>query len=112
MRNFIQHCIEALLDTLNVMTGEVFIGLSPTIGRDKRNGVIHLRSTDGGIVHMYFITDNPEKLINPSFIAVRSLFQQVLKMGYVAEFIEITVDNTITVYKKGNVLPIHRVKVS
>lgn len=110
MRVTLQRMWEALLDTLNVFTGEVLIGLSPSIGTEQRHGVVHLRCNKGGIVHTNFKVDDPSKLVNPSFLAIRSLFKQVSKMGYSAEFIEIKVDNKTVVYQQNKLLPVYACK--
>lgn len=106
----LQQIYESLLDTLNVLTGEVLIALSPTIGKGNRHGVVHLKCVKGGIVHTSFKVDNPDKLINPTFLAIRSLFNQITKMGYVAEFIEIKVGNKTVVYKRDTLLPVYTCK--
>lgn len=110
MHLFLRKVLDVILDTLNIMTGEVLIGLSPTIGKDNRHGVVHLKCKHGGIVHTSFKADKPNKLVKPSLLAMRSLFIQVTKMGYVAEFIEIMVGDETVVYQKGFLLPVYKCK--
>ena len=91
---------------LDVTKKVVLIGLSPDMALSKRHGIAWVKSIDGGIVQQSFLADRPEYLVKPSWLTVRSMFEQLTKMGLYPENLELLVGNKVIVYKFGNMFPI------
>ena len=98
--------VAAALIIYDVAKGEVCIGLSPDLSRGKRHGVVWVHAANGGVVQQSFLADRPEHLVNPSRGTIRSIFNQLIKMGLYPENIELLVAGQTVVYKYGKTKPI------
>jgi hypothetical protein len=80
------------------MRGQVQIGLSEDMGKDKRHGVAWVATTDGGMVARPFLADRPKLLVNPTDSIIRNMFYQVFKMGFNIKRLEVLVGKKTRVY--------------
>jgi len=103
---FINFVFHLLCECFNIYTKEVNIGLSPAISTNLRHGVIHAQSASGDVIRLPYIVDHPDKLNNPSMYAIKSMFYQIRRLGYLPRHLEVMVGDTIKVYELGKMNPI------
>lgn len=90
------------------ITPSISIGLSSSICKNKRHGIIHLKCSNGGITQLNFVVDKPELLESSNYFVRQELFNQVSKMGYEPINIEILVANKVKLYKEGKVFSLFK----
>ena len=82
--------------------GLVQIGISETMDKTKRHGVVYVADGQGGMVRRSFLADRPERLNHPHDAMLRNMFYQVAKMGFNPQQIEILVNKKVQLYKYDN----------
>ncbi len=99
----------SLLATL--LGTEINIGFVPNISPDKQHGIAWLKQPGKGMVSAPFTVDRPGLLDRPSFWIVDQLFEQITKLGFYPDKIELIAGDEYLVYEFGKVLPILRQRV-
>lgn len=76
------------------------IGVGDNIDPKKRDGVIWC-TADNGITTKSFIVDKPELLVTHEPHIIESIFEQVLKLGLLPQYIEVFSNGYCRMYKYG-----------
>lgn len=90
---------------------EINIGFVPNIAPEKQHGVAWIKEPGKGMASRPFMVDRPGLLENPSFWVVDQLFDQIAKLGYFPDKIELITGDEYRVYEFGKVRPILRERV-
>lgn len=88
-----------------VMSPEVRVGFVDNIDPAFKHGVAFF-NTAQGVERKPFTVDRPENLDEPPITTVRSIFDQIKRMGYHATEIEITTARELRIYRNGDNAPL------
>lgn len=97
---------------LNSFLGtQINIGFVPDIAPDKQHGVAWMKEPGKGMISRAFTTDRPDLIATPSFWMVDQLFEQISKLGFFPDKIELISGDEYLVYEFGKIRPILRQRV-
>lgn len=94
-----------------ILGNEIHIGFVPNISPEKQHGVAWMNEPGKGMASHPFTVDRPYLLENPSFWVVDQLFDQISKLGFFPDKIEIITADEHRVYEFGKIRPILRQRV-
>lgn len=87
---------------------QINVGFVPDIAPANKAGVARFEVPGKGMVTSPFLIDKPEKLSRPSPDVINAIFDQILKMGFFPDKLEILSKDEYLVYAYGQSQPIVR----
>lgn len=99
------------MSLFNLFDPQISIGFVPDMNPAKQHGVAWMKIPGDGVQKHPFTVDRPEMLVKPTFAIVDQLFQQIAKMGFFPDKIELVAEDEYLVYQFGKHQPIIRQRV-
>ena len=87
------------------------IGFVPDINPKYQHGVAWMKDAANGMFSKPFTVDRPDMLLTPTYYVVDQLFQQIAKLGFFPDKIELIANDEYLVYQFGKMNPILRQRV-
>lgn len=77
---------------------EISIGFNSNLDNKKRDGVAWVKNVENGLTGISFTTDKPELLIIGEENIIKSIFDQILKIGYLPHYVELFINGIRKLY--------------
>ena len=81
---------------------EISLGINPNLDPKKLDGYAWVKGVEGGMAKMPFMVDKPELMAKKESSVIKSMFDQVLKMGMVCLYLEIFCNDTRNLFYHTN----------